>query len=450
MLLTAALALPMDGADPIHDAAVLLDDARIVAVGTRTEVAALPEAAGHERVDFGEAIVLPGLVNAHIHLEYTRLGPIPAPQPFFPWLRGLVAWSHEQTPAGWLASARDGARQSLRGGVTCLGEIVTRGQGAVALAEAGLHGVAYAEFLGAKHSEMPTRWERYAGLVGTTRAAVAGRDDPGLRLGLSPHTPYTVPGNAIGALAQRASAEQLPLAIHVAESANEVALFQAGTGPLADFLSAPEMRDDAGTPRAPYRAGGYGLTPAAYTAAQEVFAASAPVLFIHGVHLDRNDIDLLADQRAAVALCPRSNTLLECGGEAPVADLLEAGVTLGIGTDSLGSNFDLDLFNELRALADILLRQRAGATDEAALARRLLEVATAEGARALSLGDQLGALAPGKLADLAVLPLFPGARDEPFRAVLAHASAAAVRATIVNGRIAYAARDTATLLEAHD
>ena len=450
MLLTAALALPMDGADPIHDAAVLLDGARIVAVGTRAEVAMLPEAAGHEWVDFGEAILLPGLVNAHIHLEYTRLGPIPAPQPFFPWLRGLVAWAQEQTPDNWLASARDGAQQSLRGGVTCLGEIVTRGQGAVALADAGLHGVAYAEFLGAKGSEMPARWERYAGLVGTTRAAVAGRDDAGLRLGVSPHTPYTVPGDAIGALAQRAAAEQLPLAIHVAESANEVALFQAGTGPLADFLSAPEMCDDAGTPRAPFRAGGYGLTPAAYTATQDVFAAGAPVLFIHGVHLDRDDVDLLAGHGAAIALCPRSNALLECGGEAPVADLLEAGVTLGVGTDSLGSNLDLDLFNELRALADLVRRQRGGATDEAALARRMLEIATAEGARALSLGDRLGALVPGKLADLAVLPLLPGAREEPFRAVLAQASAAAVRATIINGRFAYAARDTATLLEAYD
>ncbi|MGN6565889.1 MAG: amidohydrolase family protein, partial [Thermomicrobiales bacterium] len=112
MLLTAALALPMDGADPIHDAAVLLDGARIVTVGTRAEVVALPETARHERVDFGAAILLPGLVNAHIHLEYTRLGPISAPQPFFPWLRGLVAWAQEQTPDSWLVSAWDGARQS--------------------------------------------------------------------------------------------------------------------------------------------------------------------------------------------------------------------------------------------------------------------------------------------------------------------------------------------------
>ncbi|MGN6564267.1 MAG: amidohydrolase family protein, partial [Thermomicrobiales bacterium] len=153
---------------------------------------------------------------------------------------------------------------------------------------------------------------------------------------------------------------------------------------------------------------------------------------------------------AAVALCPRSNALLECGGEAPVANLLDAGVTLGVGTDSLGSNLDLDLFNELRALADLVRRQHGGATDEAALARRMLEIATAEGARALSLGGRLGALAPGRLADLAVLPLLPGAREEPFRAVLDQASAAAVRATIINGRIAYATRDSATLLEAYD
>ena len=99
MLLTAGLALPMDGRPPIRDAAVLIEGARIAAVGTRREVLARPDAAGHERRDFGDAVLLPGLVNAHIHLEYTHLGPLPAPRPFLPWIRSLVAWSAERAPA---------------------------------------------------------------------------------------------------------------------------------------------------------------------------------------------------------------------------------------------------------------------------------------------------------------------------------------------------------------
>lgn len=435
MIVTAALALPMDGREPIPDAAVLIDERRIVAIGPRDEVLARPGAAEHERRDYGAAILLPGLVNAHIHLEYTHLGPIPARQRFFPWLQDLVRWSARQGPEEWLASARDGAARCLRAGVTCLGEIVTRGQGLAAMVEAGLHGVAYIEFLGGRGVDLEPALARLDARVAEATTIIQATGDPGLRCGLSPHTPYTVTQPGIRAVAERAHRSGVPLAMHLAETAGEVALLLDGTGEIAEFLRSIEPD---GRPREPYCAGGYGLGPVAYVEAHGLFAPGHPTLLIHGVHLGPEDIASIAARHAAIALCPRSNTLLECG-DAPVAALMDAGIPLGIGTDSLGSNNDLDLFAELRALAGIVRRQRAERGEpinEAALARRLLGFATAEGARALALDDRLGTLAPGKLADLAVLALDPTGAD-PYRVVIDRASAADVRCTIIGGRVVY-------------
>lgn len=437
MIVTAALALPMGGRAPIPDAAALIEGARIAAVGPREAVLARPDAARHERRDFGAAVLLPGLVNAHIHLEFTRLGPIPAPLRFFPWLQGLVRWAAAQGPEDWAASARDGAAQCLRNGVTCLGEIVTRGQGLAAMVEAGLHGVAYLEFLDRRGVDPVAGLAQFDARVAEGAAMIGAAGDPGLRLGLSPHTPYSVTQAGIHAVAARAHRSGVPLAMHLAESPAEIALLLDGTGEIAEFLRAIEPDDG---PREPYHGGGCGLGAVAYVERHGLFAAGHPTLLIHGVHLQPEDIATLAAHGAAVALCPRSNTLLECG-DAPAAALLDAGITLGVGTDSLGSNEDLDLFNELRALASIVRRQRAARgepVDEGALARRLLDLATAEGARALALDDQLGTLAPGKLADLAVIDLDPAGAD-PYRLILDRATARAVRCTVLAGRIAYEA-----------
>jgi len=433
MLLTMVLALPMDG-PPIRDAAILVAAGRIVAVGGRAEIAALPEAHGVERRDFGRAVALPGLVNGHIHLEFTALGPLRAPESFHPWIRGLVAWSQGQTEDDWRASAVAGGRTSLAAGVTCLGEILTRSYGLATMLDLGLHGTAYLEFLGGRRATIGEELARFDGRLADARALLAeGGDPPGVRLGLSPHTPYSVTGPGIRAIAGRAHDAALPLAMHLAESPDEVAFLHDGTGVIADFLRTAEPD---GSPRETFRAGGYGIGPVEHVAAHGLFRAGHPTLLIHGTQLTDPEIATLRDEGAAIVLCPRSNALLRCGA-APVAALLASGVTLALGTDSLGSNADLDLFNELRALAAIARAQ--GLTDEAALARRLLALATLEGARALALDDQLGSLTPGKLADVALLDL-PAALDgDPYAAILDEGATARVCCTILGGRVAYEA-----------
>jgi cytosine/adenosine deaminase-related metal-dependent hydrolase len=431
MLLTMALALPMDG-PPIRDAAILVADGRIVAIGGRAEIAALPEARGVEQRNFGDAVALPGLVNGHIHLEFTALGPLNAPESFHPWIRGLVAWSQGQTEDDWRASTIAGARASLASGVTCLGEILTRNYGLATMRDLGLRGTAYLEFLGGRRATLDEELARFDTRLADARTILSdGSDPPAVRLGLSPHTPYSVTGPAIRAVAGRAHAADLPLAMHLAESPDEVAFLRDGTGAIADFLRTAEPD---GSPRETYRAGGYGVGPVAHVAAHALFRAGHPTLIIHGTQLTDEEIAELRAVGAAVVLCPRSNELLRCG-TAPVGALLASGVTLAIGTDSLGSNEDLDLFNELRALATLARAQ--GLADEAALARRLLGLATIEGARALALDDQLGSLTPGKLADLAILDLPDALSDDPYRAILAEGGTARVRCTVLGGHVVY-------------
>jgi cytosine/adenosine deaminase-related metal-dependent hydrolase len=187
-----------------------------------------------------------------------------------------------------------------------------------------------------------------------------------------------------------------------------------------------------------------------YVAGHGLFREAHPTLLIHGVHFTPGEIKALAARGAAVVLCPRSNELLICG-EPPVAALLASGATLAVGTDSLGSNLDLDLFNELRALAAIARRQLGDDLDEAALARRLLALATIEGARALALDDALGSLTPGKLADIAILDLPPAAPDaDPYRAILEEGSSGRVRCTILGGRVVHEAAVAASERGADD
>ncbi|MQB02046.1 MAG: amidohydrolase family protein [Actinobacteria bacterium] len=146
LAVTARLALPCDGREPILDAMVVIRSGRIAAVGCRAELEPSLDARRAERVDFGDALILPGLVNAHCHLEYTAFGPLEGGRPFVDWIGDAVAWSRRTSPDQRRKSARAGAQLILRSGVTCVGDVVSRGQGLDAMLEYGLHGIAYIEF----------------------------------------------------------------------------------------------------------------------------------------------------------------------------------------------------------------------------------------------------------------------------------------------------------------
>ena len=379
-------------APPIADGAVLVDDAgRIVAVGPAPQV---PTPAGAQSLEFPEAALVPGLVNLHTHLELTHLAGQNLEPEFPRWIRRIRELKDASPPEAFLGAAEQGVRDCWSRGVTCIAETGSTGAVIEVLARLGGRGVVYHEVFGpdpARAGESLTQLQRD---IRRLRAF----ETPTVHLGASPHAPYTVSEVLYRAVAGFAMQERLPLAVHLAESPAESVLVEAGEGPFAEALRKRGIRVD---PRH--------TTPTRYLAGLGVLRPGT--LAIHCIQLDALDIAALRTTGAAVAHCPRSNRA-HGHGTAPLAGLRDAGVPVGMGTDSAVSVPDLDLWAEADA---------AGLVGEEAL--RML---TLEGARALGWDSEIGSLAVGKSADLAVLTHL----DRPL-------SSATVLLTAVGGRVVY-------------
>jgi len=206
---------------------------------------------------------------------------------------------------------------------------------------------------------------------------------------------------------------------HLAETAEEAELVLSGTGAFADALRGIRLAHDL-------LAVGSGRTPAEH--ADALGGLGPDVHVAHGVHLSAGDRALLRERETAVALCTRSNAVLQTG-EAPVAALLAEGSPVAIGTDSLASSPDLDLLAEAAACRDLALRQGA---DADGLAERLVRALTVDGAAAI--GVEAGVLVPGARADLAVLDVPPG--PDPYASLLEH-GAGRCTATVIGGRLVH-------------
>jgi 5-methylthioadenosine/S-adenosylhomocysteine deaminase len=400
-VVSADWVVPVEG-DPIEDGAVGIDDdGRIAAVGASSELGA-GEA-------FPGCVILPGFVNCHSHLEYAVYAGFGDGLPFSSWIGLHVARKGLLDLDDMRAIATDGARECLRSGITTIGDCSFAGASAEAAEATGLRATVYLEVFGRDAAAL----ERFAEL----RARV----EPGLServlLGVSPHAPYTCTAELYAACA----ALGLPLATHLAESIAERLFLFDGSGDwsaFAEMLVPPPGRT------------GIRMLAEAGLLGPRLMAA-------HCVDVDGDEIALLAEHRVGVAHCPRSNGILGCG-VAPVRDLLDAGVTVGIATDSPASTPSFDLFEELRT-AIVAARARERRPD-ALTARTALELATLGGARVLGRGDEVGSLVPGKWADLAVVSLVDSPFDpveDPVVAAVLGGSPDRVAATLVAGEDRY-------------
>lgn len=400
-VLSADWVLPIAG-PPIEDGAVAIEDGRIAAVGTVSELG--------EGERFPAAAIVPGFVNAHTHLEYAVYSGFGDGLDFGEW---LVIHIERKARIGWdefVAIARLGAAQCLRSGVTTVGDASFSGAAAVAVAELGLRGIVYLEVFGTDAAELDGRFAE-------SRSRSEGALSERVRLGISPHAPYTVSPE----LYEACVALGLPVATHLAESDAEHAWLTSGTGPWEQFAaSLPPPLGESGI-RALARRG----------------LLSDRMIAAHCVKVDDDEIALLADHDVAVAHCPRSNALLGCG-IAPLAALRNAGLRIGLGTDSPASTPSFDMFAELRAAIALA---RAREQDAGALtSEEALELATLGAARALGLDDEVGSLAPGKRADLAVLSVAGSAYlpwEDPAAAVVLGGSPERVLLTMVDGESRY-------------
>jgi 5-methylthioadenosine/S-adenosylhomocysteine deaminase len=279
-----------------------------------------------------------------------------------------------------------------------------------ALAELGGSGVVYQEVFG------PHPDQCRASLDGLqTRIAELRRfESPRIRLGVSPHAPYTVNETLFQAVMELARRQDLPVAVHIAESPAEAEFLLRGTGAFADAWNGRQI------PLPTLR----GSSPIAWL---EASGALGPLtLCIHAVQVDASDIALLARRGCAIAHCPGSN-LRHGHGDAPLAAFLEAGLRVGVGTDSVASVGRLDLLAEARRA-----RKLAGLSADAALA-----LCTLEAARALDLDHEVGHLTAGGWGDATILDLGDVPAERTLAEVLLDCVPEDVVATYVSGRKVY-------------
>lgn len=315
---------------------------------------------------------MPGLVNCHTHLELTHLAGRNPEADFTAWIRRIRELKESTPPGEFAAAASSGLRACWAAGVTTVADTGSTGAALRALAELGGRGIMYQEVFGPD----PALVDRSMDELRAALAALGPLASPDRRLGLSPHAPYTVSEPLYRAVASLARERGLPLAMHLAESVAETRFVRDGTGPFAEAHRA------RGIPVAARQ-----RSPVRYLADRGLLTADS--LCIHCVQLDGPDIALLAATGAAVAHCPRSNSA-HGHGRAPFAALRAAGVRVGLGTDSVVSVGDSDLWAEADA---------AGLSGDDAL-----RALTLDGARALNWDREVGSLEVGKAGDIAVFP----------------------------------------------
>jgi len=368
---------------PIADGAIAIEGSKIQSVGSRT--ALIQKYPSANLNTFENCAIIPGLVNAHSHLELTAMrGYLEKEETdFFAWLRKLtLARLARMTPQDIHDSALWGACEALRAGVTCVADAsdvaIMSGR---ALKEVGLRGTVFQESFGPDPHLVSENFEKLKTKIDELRELESDL----VRIGVSPHAPYTVCGEQLELIANYAQREALPLMMHAAESAAEESLIREGCGMFADNLARRNI--EWSTP---------GISVIQYLQQRRILEAQP--LLAHCIRVDENDLETLAETKTKIAHCPKSNAKLG-HGRAPFAAFLKQNIDVGLGSDSVASNNTCDILEEARFAALL------GRMDAPISADQVFSSATIGGARCLKLGGSVGELSEGASADFAVLSL---------------------------------------------
>lgn len=364
---------------PVRGGWVAADRGRITALGDSSS----EPPPNVETVDLGNCAILPGLVNAHTHLELSWMAGLVPPSASMPAWAAQLMTLRATVGDEPMAPAEAAIRGARAAGTSVVGD-VTNTLGAYGpLAASGLSGAVFRELLGFKTADS-------ARVVEEARAQIAAVAPVGrLRLALAPHAPYSVSPELFKAIGDACGSG--PFSVHLAESAEEIRFLREGTGAWRDLLGRLGAWNERWTPP--------GCGPVEYL--DRLGLVSSRLIAVHCVRATPGELRHLAAAGATVVTCPRSNRWTGAGAP-PVDAFYGAGVRVAVGTDSLASVEDLSVFAELAEL-----RRLAPSLPAA----RLLESATRDGAEALGFGRDFGTLDRGKRADLIAVRLPPGTDD---------------------------------------
>jgi aminodeoxyfutalosine deaminase len=409
-ILRARYLFPVVG-DPIENGFVSIEEGRIAEVGKTPP--------GGERIDLGNVAILPGLINAHTHLEFSGLaqrcgtafqpvdgiergdnlkydtrqvGNLSHDMGFVDWIRQVIEW-RKGNALDPMAAIVAGLRECRQGGVTCVGNISRLDEPETAYENSSLCGIRFFELIAPHRERMPPLFEFLQHGFPARQAAISTTS---WRLGLSPHAPYSVHPDLLESVVEFSARHNVPLAMHLAESREELQLLRGGSGPFREFLEERKLFDPATFPG--------GKRPLDYL---KQLAGAARALIVHGNYLDEEEIAFLAENaaRLAAVYCPRSHAFFR-HDPYPLEKMLAAGAMVALGTDGRASAPDLCILAEMRFAAR--RHPRIGR-------ERILRMGTLDAARALGRADEIGSLEAGKAANFAVVPLPDENLGDPYR-----------------------------------
>ena len=398
MILRAKYVMP-DSRTVIENGAVAIQGSKIVDVGLYPSIRSSGTFPIH---DLGEAVLMPGLVNTHTHLDLTSSADSVQRTPkFTDWIFQIVG---KRTPSTIKPSVREGVQQSLTGGVTTVGDIDGTGGSMQILRDTPIRKVVFFEVLGFSGERAAMGLTRLATYLGAPPAS-----DSLLTFALSPHAPYSTSAE----IYRQCVASGLSVCTHIAETKEELEFLSSGTGAFQDYLEAFGISTAGWVP--PH------LTPVHYMATLGVLREDS--LLVHCNYLTDADVGLLAESGASVVFCPRSHHYFY-HIDHPVLQLIESGINVAIGTDSLASNWSLSLLDELQFLAR---------TQPCLRPETLIDMVTCNGAKALGLA-RVGRLEKDWQADIIAVKI-PNDGRPAIEQILDSSSENLL--TVVGGKVCY-------------
>lgn len=402
ILLSPKILTMRPGTAPIVNGAVVIIRDRIVAVGPSDRI--IKHYPKHRLYRFENAVLMPGLVNLHTHLELPPLLDAVRAPAFPDWVLNLVRAKKDLTAGDYASAAAQNIKTLIGSGTTTVGEICTHGASPELLKQSGLRAVIYHEIISMDPSSPAPRL-----------SSLASRPSSNLvQAGISPHAPHTVSEAILIRTREISLKKNLRLAMHVAESKDEIRLLQ---GKRSGFEKL-------------YRAAGWdpAWAPSADSPIQYLHGLgllSGNFLAVHAVHATDSDIRIIRKTRTSVAHCPRSNR--ETGvGKMSLRKFLDAGIIVGLGTDSLASSPSLNMWDEMTYAYRVHRRDGVSALD-------VFTLATTGGAAALGMGKETGSLEPGKRADVIAVRLPRKNTGDPYSDLLRETESCIM--SVVNGKI---------------
>ena len=375
------------GTAPIFNGAVAISRNSILAVGPADRI--IKKYPGHRIVQLNNAVLMPGLINVHAHLELPPLLDAIGAETFPEWVMNLIIAKKRLDNTDYSAAARENIRALIQTGTTTVGEICTHGVSPALLKQSGLRAMVFHEIISMAPSgprQPRCRPLRRHGRLAPYFSSLLPPPSSLLKHGISPHAPHTVSEGVLLQIRLLSKQRRLHLSMHVAESQDEIRLLQRKKNGLEKLYQAAGW-DIAWAPEAD--------SPFDYL--HRLGLLSRNFLAVHAVQATDRDISLMKKSRTPVAHCPRSNK--ETGvGKMALKKFLDAAITIGLGTDSLASSPSLNLWDEMRYALRVHKNSGISAWD-------IFTMATIGGAKALGMEKEIGSLEPGKKADIIAVPL---------------------------------------------